>query len=473
MDRRSFLGATLASALLSGRSLAQSEPLLRPEDFGARGDGATNDSAAFSLLSARVRHMGGGTIQLAPGKTYVVGAQRRGADRAFSPSPLLTFENLERPLTIIGNGARLRAEAGLGFGAFDPHTRLPVQRQMPNVQEPDRASPYLAMILVRGARSPVIISDIELDGNVAGLLIGGRWGDTGYQVPGSGIALYENLAEERISNVFSHHHPLDGVMIDGAELRNARSHFTRLVCQGNGRQGLSLVGGSGYDFEDFDFSRTGQSGVQSAPGAGVDIEAENHKRIRDVTFARCKFRDNAGPGLIGEGGDSSGVSFADCEFVGTTDWAAVPNRPRFSFDRCTFAGTVIQAHASAVPAEATKFRQCRFTDNPKMSPTGDLFVGGKAGDGIVNLGSSDNIQFDRCVFDLDHRGVLPWSWRAIYQDCTMGQASSTPAMTKGKYLGNNVIDGPVELYGSMIVGTLILNGKSVPKGPVGSDFVPW
>jgi hypothetical protein len=36
-----------------------------------------------------------------------------------------------------------------------------------------------------------------------------------------------------------------------------------------------------------------------------------------------------------------------------------------------------------------------------------------------------------------------------------------------------VIDGPADLYGSMIVGTVTLNGKVVPRGPVGSDFKPW
>jgi hypothetical protein len=55
----------------------------------------------------------------------------------------------------------------------------------------------------------------------------------------------------------------------------------------------------------------------------------------------------------------------------------------------------------------------------------------------------------------------------------MRQTSSTPAMTKGKYLGHTVIDGPVDLYGSMILGTVILNGKPVPVGPVGSDFPRW
>jgi len=46
-------------------------------------------------------------------------------------------------------------------------------------------------------------------------------------------------------------------------------------------------------------------------------------------------------------------------------------------------------------------------------------------------------------------------------------------MTRGKYLGRTRIDGPVDLYGSMILGEVLLNGKLVQRGPVGSDFAPW
>jgi len=45
-------------------------------------------------------------------------------------------------------------------------------------------------------------------------------------------------------------------------------------------------------------------------------------------------------------------------------------------------------------------------------------------------------------------------------------------MPKGKYLGRTTIEGMVDLYGSMIVGTVILNGTPVAKGPYG-DIAPW
>jgi len=472
VDRRTFLAA-IAYSVGGGNSTTDLATVLRPEQFGARGDGSTNDTLAFAALGAHVNARGGGTIALGTGKTYIVGLQARSLNRPFSPQPILEFRSLTSPLTILGNGARLRAADGLRFGSFDPRTAEPIHRKMPNVHESDRASPYVGMIVVRRSVAPIAIHDIELDGNSRRLRIGGRWGDSGWQVPGSGLALYDNLAGEIIDNVYSHHHPLDGAIIDGALHRSGRGRISKLICRENGRQGLSIVGGRGYDFENCEFSRTGRGSIESAPGAGLDIEAESSKSIRELSFTRCKFEDNAGPAMGADSGDSADVRFTNCQFVGTTSWAAWPRKPRFSFYGCTFAGTVVHPFASQDPTQAAKFVDCRFTDDPKLSPTGLLYVGGSAGNGIVNMDESENVLFSNCTFDLARSGVLPWSWRAIYQDCTMKQASNVPAMTKGKFTGRSVIDGPADLYGSVILGTVILNGKVLPRGTVGTDFKAW
>jgi hypothetical protein len=463
LDRRTFL-ATATAAAAAPRLSAEAVPVFRPEDFGARGDGITNDSDAFTALSKRVNARGGGTISLGPRKTYIVGRQHRGGIRAFTPQPLLEMAGLTRPLIILGNGARLKAAPGLRFGAFDAVQDRPVHRPMPNYREADIASPYVGLIVVRDCRALIAISDVELDGSLPELRIGGPYGDTGWQIAGSGLFLVDNIASETITNVYSHHHGQDGAMIDGDPGKTARSRFSRLVCRSNGRQGLSLIGGRAYDFEDCEFSRTGRSAISSAPGAGVDIEAEGKKTNRDISFLRCKFIDNAGAGIVADSGDSSGVRFADCQFVGTTNWSAWPNKPNFRFERCTFAGTVVHPYPSHDPQLAAQFRDCRFTDDPSRSPTGKLFLP----DGpIVNMAESDNVLFDKCKFELVDRGTLPWSWRATYRDCVMRQASPAAAMTKGKYLGTTTITGPVNLYGSMIVGILIVNGRAIPPGPLG------
>jgi hypothetical protein len=474
LDRRDFIAASAATAVVPGCAAAATSGLT-PEAFGARGDGVTNDTAAFGRLSAEVNRRGGGTISLGKGRTYLVGKQTRGGRLprgggpvAWGPEPLIALAGLDRPLTILGNGARMRAGAGLRFGAFDPQTGEAVHPPMPNYHRAEIATPYEGMIEVRDCRATVAIRDIELDGNLDRLQVGGKYGDKGWQIPAVGLFLVDNHAPEIVENVYAHHHAQDGAIIIGDDARSVRSRFTHFIGRYNGRQGLSITGGRGYDFADCEFSHTGRSALMSPPGAGVDIEAEGKKIVRDLTFTRCKFIDNTGVGLDADAGDGADAHFSDCLFVGTTAWSAWPRKPRFVFDKCTFVGSVVNAFPSQNAAEACKFLHCRFTDDPKLSPTGKVYTGGGP---IVNLGASDNVLFDGCTVDLIDGAVLPWSWKATYRDCTMSQRSTRTAETKGRYLGRTTINGPVDLYGSMVEGTLIVNGREIPRGPKGVK--PW
>jgi hypothetical protein len=297
--------------------------------------------------------------------------------------------------------------------------------------------------------------------------IGGQFGDTGWQIPATGLFLEENSGPETVVNVLSHHHAQDGAMIVGAARRTGRGKVSRLICRYNGRQGLSITAGRAYDFADCEFSHTGRSTLYSAPGAGVDIEAER-RPIRDLTFTRCKFVDNRGVGMLADSGDSEGAQFADCLFLGTTTWSAWPYKPRFTFTGCTFVGAVVHAYPDADPSRAAKFFNCQFTDDPARSPTGKVYVGNGP---IVNLATSDNVLFDGCTFRLMKDGSLPWSWRATYRNCTMTQRSPQKGMPKGRYLGRSTITGNVDLYGAMVEGELRINGRLIPRGSQGGP--PW
>jgi hypothetical protein len=422
-------------------------------------------------MSAHINRLGGGTIELRKA-TYLVGQQKPGGpDWAFEPSNIMLFTKLGLPLRIRGNGARLKCKPGLRYGTFDRATGNKIVRPMPNLRQEDRASPYWAMISVIDARAAVEISDLELDGSIGELRIGGPFGDTGIQIAASGLYLRNNLQSETVRNVSSHHHGQDGVIVDGNDKRTARSRFENVACEYNGRQGVSLVGGRGYDFIKCKFNHTGKSSVQSAPAAGVDIEAEGGKINRDFTFVDCEFSDNGGCGMVADSGDSADATFTRCRFIGSTMWSAWPNKPGFVFRSCTFVGTVVHPWPDADPRRAARFDDCRFLDDPALSPNGKIYLSGAKNHAVVDMADSTNVQFNRCSFLLTHDGLLPWSWRALYTDCVMRQAAQVQAYPKGKYFGRNSITGLVDIYGTIVVGNLTINGGLVAKGQHGGD--PW
>ena len=468
-DRRDFLAASAASAVMPGCATAAASALT-PEQFGARGDDVTNDTAAFQRLAGEVNRRGGGTISLRSGRTYVVGGQnlRKEAGGWFA-EPILNLSGLHSALKILGNGARLRAQPGLRYGTFDVETGEPVHHPLPYVKRVDLAEAYGGMIWVRDCHGPVEIRDVELDGNVQQLRIGGKFGDAGWQIPAIGLRLQGNLGPEVVHNVYAHHHALDGAMFIGASDRSGRGTITRFIARYNGRQGASVTAGHGYDFADCEFSHSARLAVKSAPGAGLDIEAESGP-IRDLTFARCSFVDNGGCGLLADSGPSQIARFTDCRFIGTTNWSAWPKKPSFSFNGCTFVGAVVHPYPDADPGQAAHFVDCTFTDDPRLSPTGKVFVGPGP---IVNLAESDNVLFDHCTFRCVAAGQLPWSWKAIYRDCLLSQTSSKGATPKGRFRGRTTISGPVDLNGSVVEGTLIVNGRPMPHGNIGDIHQKW
>lgn len=462
--RRTFIGG--AAAFASGCAVSQppaASDAVRPEDYGAKGDGTTNDTAAFVAMSAEINRRGGGTVILRRA-TYLVGSQAAASNGwSFEPGAIMNFRGLGQPLVIRGNGARLRCAPGLRFGAFDRGTDRPINRPLPNLRAADRASPYIAMIFAGGCSAPIEIGDLELDGGLPQLRIGGPYGDTGRQIPATGLFLQDNRGREVIRNIHTHNHALDGIIIDGDHGRRARSRFENIHSENNGRQGLSIVGGRGYDFLRCKFNSSGRSSLSSAPGAGVDIEAEGGKLNRDFTFVDCEFSSNTGPGMIAASGDSADAIFTRCRFIGSGAWSAWPNKPGFRFDDCLFVGALAHAFQDRDPSRATQFFGCTFLDDPARTPDRRIFLGGNTSGTIANLNVGENVLFDRCAFRLTANAELPWSGKAIYRDCTMSQRSPRRAYPRGTYLGRTVIDGNVALTGSDVRGEVVLNGRRIAQ----------
>ena len=49
----------------------------------------------------------------------------------------------------------------------------------------------------------------------------------------------------------------------------------------------------------------------------------------------------------------------------------------------------------------------------------------------------------------------------------MSQKAAATAYPKGKYLGTSIVNGPVDPYGTNVIGVLILNGKRFEKVQLG------
>ena len=333
---------------------------------------------------------------------------------------------------------------------------------MPFYDAAEIATPYRAAIWLQDNHGGHEISGFEIDGRIGDAVIGGPWGDTGWQINHCGIWLYNNRGEQIVRDVYAHHHGQDGMQMF-TEVRTEADNsgpmrVTNFRGEYNGRQGISLTGGSDISLVRCQLNHTGKNGViTSNPGAGLDIEAEL-SLIRNVTISECEFIGNYGQGLTADTGDSEGVSVSDSRFVGSTNYAVWPNKPRIRFDRCEFVGGVVRCFEDpSGTARATQFHDCLFLDDPARTPTGEVY-----GSRIDLGGSGGGTLFNRCTFRYTHAMQLPYSPETVrYHDCTMSQRSPERAYPAGIYSGTNRINGNVSLGSSIITGIVLLNGLRV------------
>lgn len=461
VSRRQFTLMAMGVVGVAGTPAARrSANQFTPEMFGAKGDGRSNDTRAFAAMSAQVNAKGGGTIVLRR-TTYVVGDQHAssgGRTPSFAPADIIRLEKCSLPISIEGNGARLQAAKGLRYSRFDPSSGQPMPAP-PKRDFTNLAVPYVAMIDIRNCDGDITISDLELDGNLATLWVGGSYGKRGgWSGGGTGVRLVRNSGREQLSRIHSHHHPQDGIYFAPRQDRAASTAVSDVVCEYNGRQGCSITGGRNFQFVRCKFQHTGRAVLHSSPSAGVDVEAE-FGPIRNVAFSRCEFVDNHGFGFVAGSGDAAEISFSGCKFVGTTNWSAWPDQPGIRFQDCLFVGALTHAHGDENPARAVHFIGCTFTDDTALSNTGKVFL---PQGGWIAVVQSPNVRFTGCHFRLLGAALLPRSNnKVIYQDCDMSQRATKPSAPRGTYLGTNTIKGNASLGDSNIVGSVTLNGKPV------------
>ena len=436
----------------------------RVTDYGATGDGTTNDTSAFQAVAEAVNNAGGGTIVIPTG-VYAVGRQifagESGKGYAYNGESILCIKDCAGEVIIRGEPAggilpRLRAADGLRFGSFDPLTGDAYSPPPGEFTDSNyRADAYRGMIELLDNQT-VVVQDLELDGNAQGLLLGGRYGDTGWQLGATGILAMQCHRVE-VRNVHTHHHGQDGLMFGYPGLTPGAAETPHLLedvnSEYNGRQGLSWIGGIGLTAVRCKFNYSGRGGIASAPGAGVDVEAERSV-CRKGRFVDCEFLDNEGLAFVADNGDTEDVRLLRCRFLGTTAYAVWPNKPRIVFEDCEIYGTVVATYGNRDdPTRATQFLRCHFEDRTCL-PGRPVYRGA-----AVIEANGENVLYDGCT-------VVGNETRALWID--------EPA--NREIIRNTVVihraPNPPEKFQSLIRGAVLENvefREEIPEGAAG----PW
>ena len=280
-------------------------PTFTPEQFGARGDGRSDDYEAMHRLAAAVNAAGGGTIRFAPNRRYRLDRHITGRGATRNDVRHIAFTRC-RGLHIDLNGSAIDVKGDFHRTADGQSTGGRFTTSSVRAMNP------LQFILCHD----VSVRNGELNGNVQRMTR-----DRGViEGPGQGIEL---LGCERvlIEDLHIHHFPSDGIRLgiytQGADELCRDVRLNRLRVMNNGRQGMTNAGGSGLLAVDCHFSQTGHTGGEygrHGPSAGVDIEPFRDLPVKsDFRGLRCRFDGNLGAPVVAGNPHRTGlVELIDC-----------------------------------------------------------------------------------------------------------------------------------------------------------------
>ena len=381
-----IIAGLIAPVMAQQSSQAPFETKNIKSDFGAAGNGKTNDNDAFGRAAAYFNHRGGNGRLVIPKGIYIVGKQVRGTDNLFDPQYVLALRNVVH-LAIDGDGAKLKYIDSLYYGSFDPVTLKPFQ---PTGYFTDHHyAAYIGTCVDIESCSDVTVTGLELDGNNRAFKIGGSWGDAGIQLNHIGVGIWSSK-DITIDRLHIHHFGQDGIETGTHDSLPQHLVIKNTVCEYNFRQGLSWIGGNGILVSNCAFNHTGRGRLYTAPGAGLDIESE-WSPCKFGVFNNCEFTDNSGCGMVADSGPTSDMQFSNCLFWGTSTWSIWPNKPRYHFTGCNIFGSIVHTFQAQKAADGTTFSACHFQDSAYHGQ--DAY-----GHFLAELNGTPFTRFEACTF---------------------------------------------------------------------------
>ncbi len=369
------------------------------KDFGAKGDGITNDHEAFIKAAEYFKKNRGNGKLIIPAGTYIVGKQIRSKtpDRYFIESDAFFLSDCNN-FIVEGQGkAKIKYTGKLKFGSFNPANDSKLSPSKMPFYDASKSAQIGCLFRFENC-SGIQVINIEADGNNMNMIIGGPYGDMGIQLWHYGLH-FSNCANIKINKVNMHHFCLDGLLIRSSEKREGNYTILSSSFTYNGRQGFSWVGGRDLVAKNCAFDHNGQAKIATPPSAGLDIEPESGHNIYGGSFENCTFRNNKGCGLNADAPGSSNMVFKNCTFWGLDSWSAWVMQKSYSFYNCNFFGSFVKGYLTSDYNEATKFFTCVFQDSS---------YNGKPAYGkyLIECDSRKKMIFDKCSFIAKNKKIM-------------------------------------------------------------------
>jgi|GEM_PF-2405061 len=326
-------------------------------DFGAVGDGITDDSPAFKRASdwINANWSASSSIKIiVPAGTYVVGHQVRKGEiwnygtgsinnttQSYLGVSVFDLANASNVIIEgdVNMGTRIIYKNGLMYGGYRTDTDMPCIANNGSCGtntcpvNPLVGNPVATVgaFLFLTKCSCITVSNFWVEGRYNMCKRQGNVGEcSSIQLQYDGI-LVAGGSDITISDITCTNFGRDGLMTyysGGSNVTNLT--LNNFISSGNGRQGFSLCSGINVTATNCDFILTGKikdGAIYSGnPGAGLDIEPDQGGIASNCSFTNCRFSRNQSVGMITDNYYPDNITFDSCFFSSLHNHALWPNR---------------------------------------------------------------------------------------------------------------------------------------------------
>lgn len=252
---------------------------LNVKDYGAKGDGSSDDYSAIKKVVELVNNNKKGEVYFPPGEYYIAeyhNGKNDIQDFEFKNCDGLKIYGKEAKIKLNGNYNRTLSRQGAKHAFSNIAAIIPIK--------------------IMNCKN-VSIENIEINGDV-----NETTRDKGI-VEGNGYLIMISQSDNvYLHNLNIHHAQTDGLLIRGGDQPSTNIRALNVISSNNARQGMSISSLDSATFDNCKFINTGfTSGNYGnhGPSAGVDIEPSSGKQIvQNLHFRKCIFENNLGSQFV-------------------------------------------------------------------------------------------------------------------------------------------------------------------------------
>ena len=283
---------------------------LHVEWFGTIGDGS-NEQTIFNKISSYIQNSSFTDLKLIfpYGKIFEYGDQYEREAHSENKTYYIAVDGIyikkeDFALSIDLNNCTFIKKKGLKFGSFNPLTGEK-HPSSGHFVKPAYNTSSCNFIKVEKLKS-FILKNGTILGSRKYDVVGGTWGDVGWQCPNSGLWTWDIKKEIILENLVVKDFNLDGLYVSGlGSDEYVKTYINNVKINNCGRQGITLAGGRNILLNNVTITNIGVLSdgiiVASNPKAGIDLENESSGDMKYVTITNSHVENCGNNCIVNDG----------------------------------------------------------------------------------------------------------------------------------------------------------------------------